>query len=157
MLRGLNRLPSPARAHCSCSTLPLPTLLPAWCPVCADVYATLLTQWPTAGSHINNDYELTFGRETQVEMVADDAGMAKQVYDFVDFANLEAMPKENAYVDVCAMVRPCPSKMCSAPPLRLPASPPPRLCSWTMMLGASPPFVVYLSRWHLLGIGGGKC
>ena len=40
-------------------------------------------------------------------MVADDAGMAKQVYDFVDFANLEAMPKENAYVDVCAMVRLC--------------------------------------------------
>jgi replication factor A1 len=55
-------------------------------------------------SHIQNDYELTFGRETQLEEVADDSSIAKVRYDFVDFANLEAMPKENAYVDVCAVV-----------------------------------------------------
>lgn len=48
---------------------------------------------------------VTAGRETQVEPVADDAGMAKQVYNFADFATLEAMNKENTYVDICAVVR----------------------------------------------------
>lgn len=40
-----------------------------------------------------------------MEPVADDAGMAKQVYNFADFATLEAMNKENTYVDICAVVR----------------------------------------------------
>ena len=37
--------------------------------------------------------------------MVDDAGMAKQVYNFADFATLEAMNKENTYVDICAVVR----------------------------------------------------
>jgi replication factor A1 len=52
---------------------------------------------------IDNQYEITFGRETMVEEVADADDIPQQVYNFVDFTTLEAMDKTNAYCDVLAV------------------------------------------------------
>jgi replication factor A1 len=55
-------------------------------------------------SHLNNDYELTFGHETEAVEIEDSGSVAKQKFDYVDFARFEAMDKENAFVDVLAVI-----------------------------------------------------
>eukprot|EP00039_Didymoeca_costata_P007560 m.101215 g.101215 ORF g.101215 m.101215 type:complete len:689 (+) comp13736_c2_seq1:56-2122(+) len=55
-------------------------------------------------SHLNNQYEITFGEDTHVQEVEDLSGVPTVKYDYVDFAQLESMNKENTYVDVLAVV-----------------------------------------------------